>query len=101
MVKISEKLKKNKIKIAIGVIILIIIIGGVFFTKGYQKQYENPPMLYIENEDGTKQAMLPISYEWEYKGQTKKYDIENYVVLLDEPGVDLHVNAQKEILNLF
>ena len=76
MVKISEKLKKNKIKIAIGVIVLIIIIGGVFFTKGYQKQYENPPMLYIENEDGTKQAMLPISYEWEYKGQTKKYDIE-------------------------
>lgn len=33
--------------------------------------------------------------------KTKKYDIENYVVLLDEPGVYLHVNAQKEILNLF
>ena len=33
--------------------------------------------------------------------KTKKYDIGNYVVLLDEPGVYLHVNAQKEILNLF
>lgn len=33
--------------------------------------------------------------------KTKKYDIENYVVLLDKPGVYLHVNAQKEILNLF
>lgn len=33
--------------------------------------------------------------------KTKKYDIENFVVLLDEPGVYLHVNAQKEILNLF
>lgn len=33
--------------------------------------------------------------------KTQKYDIENYVVLLDEPGVYLHVNAQKEILNLF
>lgn len=33
--------------------------------------------------------------------KTKKYDIENYIVLLDEPGVYLHVNAQKEILKLF
>ena len=33
--------------------------------------------------------------------KTKKYDIENYIVLLDEPGVYLHVNAQKEILRLF
>ena len=33
--------------------------------------------------------------------KTKKYDIENYVILLDEPGVYLHVNAQKEILKLF
>lgn len=33
--------------------------------------------------------------------KTQKYDIENYIVLLDEPGVYLHVNAQKEILNLF
>lgn len=33
--------------------------------------------------------------------KTQKYDIENYFILLDEPGVYLHVNAQKEILNLF
>ena len=33
--------------------------------------------------------------------KTQKYDMENYVVLLDEPGVYLHVNAQKEILKLF
>lgn len=33
--------------------------------------------------------------------KTQKYDIENYIVLLDEPGVYLHVNAQKEILQLF
>ena len=33
--------------------------------------------------------------------KTKKYNIENFVVLLDEPGVYLHVNAQKEILKLF
>lgn len=33
--------------------------------------------------------------------KTQKYTIENYIVLLDEPGVYLHVNAQKEILNLF
>ena len=33
--------------------------------------------------------------------KTQKYDIENYIVLLDEPGVYLHVNAQKEILKLF
>ena len=33
--------------------------------------------------------------------KTTKYNIENYIVLLDEPGVYLHVNAQKEILNLF
>lgn len=33
--------------------------------------------------------------------KTQKYNIENYVVLLDEPGVYLHVNAQKEILKLF
>lgn len=33
--------------------------------------------------------------------KTQKYHIENYIVLLDEPGVYLHVNAQKEILQLF
>lgn len=33
--------------------------------------------------------------------KTQKQNIENYVVLLDEPGVYLHVNAQKEILKLF
>lgn len=33
--------------------------------------------------------------------KTKKHNIENYVILLDEPGVYLHVNAQKEILKLF
>lgn len=33
--------------------------------------------------------------------KTKKTNIENYVVLLDEPGVFLHVNAQKMILELF
>lgn len=33
--------------------------------------------------------------------KTQKFNIENYIVLLDEPGVYLHVNAQKEILKLF
>jgi predicted ATP-dependent endonuclease of OLD family len=33
--------------------------------------------------------------------KTQKYNIENYIILLDEPGVYLHVNAQKEILKLF
>ena len=33
--------------------------------------------------------------------KTKRNDVENYVVLLDEPGVYLHVNAQKKILELF
>ena len=28
-------------------------------------------------------------------------EIENYIILLDEPGVHLHMNAQKEILKLF
>ena len=30
-----------------------------------------------------------------------KNNIENYIVLIDEPGVYLHVNAQKKILELF
>ena len=33
--------------------------------------------------------------------KTKRNDVGNYVVLLDEPGVYLHVNAQKKILELF
>lgn len=33
--------------------------------------------------------------------KTKKSDIKNYVILIDEPGVYLHVNAQKEVLKLF
>lgn len=33
--------------------------------------------------------------------KTKLYDMKNLVILLDEPGVYLHVNAQKELLNLF
>lgn len=33
--------------------------------------------------------------------KTKAKEMENYIILLDEPGVYLHINAQKEILNLF
>lgn len=33
--------------------------------------------------------------------KTNSSDIENYIILIDEPGVYLHVNAQKEILKLF
>lgn len=33
--------------------------------------------------------------------KTKEYIMKNYILLLDEPGVYLHINAQKEILNLF
>ena len=34
-------------------------------------------------------------------GKTQTDDIKNYVILLDEPGVYLHINAQKELLKLF
>lgn len=33
--------------------------------------------------------------------KTNSSDIENYIILIDEPGVYLHVNAQKEVLTLF
>ncbi len=33
--------------------------------------------------------------------KTKDSNVRNYVILLDEPGVYLHVNAQQEILKLF
>ncbi len=33
--------------------------------------------------------------------KTKNSNINNYVILIDEPGVYLHVNAQKEVLKLF
>lgn len=33
--------------------------------------------------------------------KTNYSDIENYIILIDEPGVYLHVNAQKEVLKLF
>lgn len=33
--------------------------------------------------------------------KTNSENIENYIILIDEPGVYLHVNAQKEVLNLF
>ena len=33
--------------------------------------------------------------------KTNSENIENYVILIDEPGVYLHVNAQKEVLKLF
>lgn len=33
--------------------------------------------------------------------KTNSSEIENYIILIDEPGVYLHVNAQKEVLNLF
>lgn len=33
--------------------------------------------------------------------KTNSGNIENYIILIDEPGVYLHVNAQKELLNLF
>ena len=35
------------------------------------------------------------------RAKTKKTNVENYIVLLDEPGVFLHVNAQKKVLELF
>lgn len=33
--------------------------------------------------------------------KTNSTDMKNYVILIDEPGVYLHVNAQKEVLDLF
>lgn len=33
--------------------------------------------------------------------KTHSSNIENYIILIDEPGVYLHVNAQKEVLKLF
>lgn len=33
--------------------------------------------------------------------KTNSTDIENYIILIDEPGVYLHINAQKEVLKLF
>lgn len=33
--------------------------------------------------------------------QIKNHNLENLVILLDEPGVYLHVDAQKELLNFF
>ena len=33
--------------------------------------------------------------------ETNSTDIENYIILIDEPGVYLHINAQKEVLKLF
>lgn len=33
--------------------------------------------------------------------KTNSSNIENYIILIDEPGVYLHVNAQKEVLKLF
>ena len=33
--------------------------------------------------------------------ETNSTNIENYIILIDEPGVYLHINAQKEVLKLF
>ncbi|MBR3888651.1 MAG: AAA family ATPase [Clostridia bacterium] len=42
-----------------------------------------------------------LSFYIQLLAQTQKTNLENFVVLLDEPGVFLHVNAQKMILELF
>lgn len=56
---------------------------------------------YIDFEERSNGLKWYLNMYLQLLSKTKKYDIENYVILLDEPGVYLHINAQKEVLKLF
>ena len=57
--------------------------------------------LYIDFEERSNGLKWYLNMYLQLLSKTKKYDIENYIILLDEPGVYLHINAQKEVLKLF
>lgn len=56
---------------------------------------------YIDFEERSNGLKWYLNMYLQLLSKTKKYDIENYIILLDEPGVYLHINAQKEVLKLF
>lgn len=56
---------------------------------------------YIDFEERSNGLKWYLNMYLQLLSKIKKYDIENYIILLDEPGVYLHINAQKEVLKLF
>lgn len=56
---------------------------------------------YMEFEERSNGLKWYLNMFFQIISKTNNYEIENYIILIDEPGVYLHVNAQKELLALF
>ena len=71
---LKKKIKVNPILLAILVAIIIgIVCIIVFKTKYYQQETELPPNLILKTNDGQEIELLLLSYDWNYKGEQKKY----------------------------
>lgn len=56
---------------------------------------------YVNFEERSNGLKWYLNMYFQIISKTSSSDIENYIILIDEPGVYLHVNAQKEVLKLF
>jgi len=56
---------------------------------------------YMDFEERSNGLKWHLNMFIQIMSETNSTDIENYIILIDEPGVYLHINAQKEVLKLF
>ncbi len=76
----QKPIMKTKTVVFLIVILIIAAILGIYkFDRDYQKEQENPPVLYAYDEKGNKVELLPIEYSWEYKGETKTYKDDDWL----------------------
>ena len=76
----QKPIMKTKTVVFLIVILIIAAILGIYkFDRDYQKEQENPPILYAYDEKGNKIELLPIEYSWEYKGETKTYKDDEWL----------------------
>lgn len=75
MTKLNANVKEKPILSTFMIAIIIGLICLIIFILNYfQMQIELPPKLIATTQNGEETELLLLSYDWNYKGENKKYD---------------------------
>lgn len=75
MKKINIIKRKTAIIFILIIIILLMYTCCLYIEKFYQKEYEDIPEISVFYKGKELAKMLPLSYSWTYKGDTKNYNV--------------------------
>ena len=76
MVKITDKISKHPVLSAFLVFIIIGLVCLILYTNNYyERELQEPPILYVRTEEGERKEMLLTRSFWIYKNQVHNVDI--------------------------